>query len=72
MDDPRRTIEFVDQLQGTVKLKQASELPGFMRAVSGRAVHRVVLSFRADGPVVCFEDERGEVLMLVVCPGGSS
>lgn len=53
-------------------LKQASELPGFMRVVSGREVHRVVLSFRADGPVVCFEDERGEVLMLVVCPGASS
>lgn len=72
VDDPRRTIEFVDQLQGTVKLKQASELPRFMRVVSGRLVHRVVLSFRAEGPVVRFEDERGEVLMLVVCPGASS
>lgn len=55
-----------------MKLKQASELPRFMRVVSGRLVHRVVLSFRAEGPVVRFEDERGEVLMLVVCPGASS
>ncbi|MDP1826552.1 MAG: hypothetical protein Q8L48_25000 [Archangium sp.] len=72
MDDPKRSIEFVDELQGTVKRQQVGALPGFMTAVSGRPVHRVVLSSRTEGAVVRFEDGRGEVLMVMVCPGASS